>query len=339
MANVYDRKWTKQEFLERVGRAEQVAGVRLVEAAEGTARGGRLLNVWTGSGLCFDVLADRALDVSACRYKGVPLAWSSSTGDVHPAHYEPEGLGWLRSFPGGLLATCGLDHFGPPSSDEDGDVGLHGRASNTPARFVGHRAHWAGDEYEIEITGEARQTRVFGENLVLRRRISTRMGSSAIRVEDTVTNEGFAPQAHMILYHCNLGFPLVSEEARLVLESEETIARDADAEAGLEEWDRFQPPTAGYSEQVFRHRVATDGEGRSRVELQNPALGLTLRLTYNLPYLIHWKMMGQGLYVCGVEPANCGVMHGRGAARESGELPLLEPGESRGYEVKLEVIE
>jgi hypothetical protein len=340
MAYLYNRDWTRQALLQRVGHTDQVAGINLLEVTDGIERGNRLLRVWTGGGLDFDVLPDRALDISACRYKGIPLAWASPTGAVHPAFYEPGGLGWLRSFQGGLLVTCGLDQFGPPCSDAGEELGLHGRVSNLPARYVNHRASWAGDEYEIEITGEIRQTRVFGENLVLRRRIWTRLGSRAMQVEDEVTNEGFVPHPHMILYHINLGFPLVSEDSQLHLEAEETIARDADAEAGLSMWREFQPPTAGYREQVFRHIQRADAGGKARVEVESPLVGVGLRLTYdrtNLPYLIHWKMMGEGIYVLGIEPANCGVMGGRAAAREKEALPHLEPGESRRYVLEIEV--
>ncbi|MGA9350585.1 MAG: aldose 1-epimerase family protein [Anaerolineae bacterium] len=342
MAYLYHRDWSRQEILQRVGHMDQVAGIKLVEAADGMERGSRMLQVWTGTGLYFHILADRALDISACRYKGVPLAWASSVGEIHPAYYEPEGLGWLRSFQGGLLVTCGLDHFGPPSSDAGEEFGLHGRLSNLPTQFVGYRTYWVEDDYKLEVTGEVRQTRVFGENLVLRRRISTRLGSNKIRIEDVVTNEGFAPQPHMILYHFNLGFPLVSENSRLHLEVQETVPRDKDAEPGLADWGSFQPPTAGYREQVFRHMPKADDDGKVRVEVENPSLGLGLRLTYdntNLPYLVHWKMMGQGTYVLGIEPANCGVLQGRAAARKSGDLPQLAPGESCRYVIEVKVVE
>jgi hypothetical protein len=59
--------------------------------------------------------------------------------------------------------------------------------------------------------------------------------------------------------------------------------------------------------------------------------------TANLPYLMEWKMMGEGAYVVGVEPANCDGLGGRVATRELGKLPMLEPGESRDYHIDLEV--
>jgi hypothetical protein len=342
MAHLYGRQWKRQELLQHVGHIGQVAGIKLVESADGKARGSRVLQVWTGSGLSFDVLADRALDICTCRYKGTPLAWASPAGEVHPAYYEPQDWGWLRSFPGGLLVTCGLDQFGAPCADEGEPFGLHGRLSNLPAQPVNYHTHWAEDEYEIEVTGQVRQTRPFGENLVLWRRISTRLGSNKIRLENVVTNEGFEPQPHMILFHFNLGFPLVNADSRLHLEAEQTIPRDADAEAGLAEWMNFQPPTPEYREQVFRHVLVPDAGGKVRVELENPSLGLGLRWTYDrdsLPHLFQWKMMGQGMYVLGIEPGNSSGIEGRATARQRDDLPYLAPGESRSYTLDVEVIE
>lgn len=346
MISLYGHHWDRHELQQHIGRLDQLAGIRLVEAADGMERGCRMLQVWTGSGLSFTVVADRALDIADCRFKGIPLAWASPVGVTHPTYYEPEGLGWLRSFPGGLLATCGLDSFGGPSRDAGEDFGLHGRVSNLPARSLGYRTYWAEEggesRYELEITGQVRQARVFGENLLLRRRITTRLGSNRIRIEDVVTNEGFVPQPHMILYHFNLGFPLVSANSRLHLDADETIPRDADAEAGLAEWSSLQPPTARYREQVFRHVPAADAQGKAHIEIESPSLGIGLRWTYDrasLPYLFQWKMMGEGTYVLGIEPGNCSAVEGRATARARDDLPHLEPGESRRYTLDVEAIE
>jgi hypothetical protein len=312
---------------------DQLAGIQAVEAVDGLARGSRIFHVWTGSGLTFDVAAERALDITACRYNGMSLAWMSSVGGAHPAFAEAAGLGWLRSFGGGLLTTCGLDQFGAPNEDGGELLGLHGRISNLPASGVSYATAWRGDDYVLEITGEVRQTRVFGENLLLQRRISTALGSSKLRVDDTITNEGFDPCPHMLLYHINLGFPLVGPHTRLNVNSEVT-PRDDDAKAGLAHWSEFQTPTAGYREQVFRHQPQADKNGIAQASVENPDLGLVLQLSFDqqaLPNLFQWKMMGQGTYVLGVEPANCGVLHGRSVAREQGKLPVLQPGEQRQY--------
>ena len=341
MVKLFDREWSKAELLRRVGHMDQLAGIRLTESGDGKARGCRILDVWTGTGLRFQVNADRSLDISSCEFKGIPLAWRSPVGDVHPAYYEPQGIGWLRTFPGGLLTTCGLGQFGSPSQDDGMEFGLHGRISNTPASQVNYRTFWNNDEYKLEISAEIRQAALFGENLVLRRCISTALGSNRICIEDSVSNEGFYPAPHMLLYHFNLGFPLVSEDTRLDLQVEETRPHDDVAELGLDYWDQFQPPTRSYLEQVFIHRPSTNEAGLTQVELKNPKLGLGLYWSYptaDLPYLMEWKMMGEGAYVIGVEPANCNGLGGRAATRRQGQLPMLEPGESRKYHLDVEII-
>jgi galactose mutarotase-like enzyme len=340
MPNLFGSNWKKDELRQYVGHMDQVAGIQAVEATDGLARGNRIFHVWTGSGLTFDVVPERALDITACRYKGMSLAWMSSVGGTHPAFYESEGLGWLRSFGGGLLTTCGLDQFGPPNEDDGESLGLHGRISNLPAQAVGYSTAWRGDDYVLEITGEVRQTRVFGENLVLRRCISTALGSNKLRIEDTIANEGFEPYPHMLLYHINLGFPLVGPNTRLSVEGSGVMPRDAEAEVGLGQWSEFQVPTAGYREQVFRHQPQAAENGVAQANIENPDLGLALQLSFDqktLPYLFQWKMMGQGTYVLGIEPTNCGVLHGRSAAREQGDLPYLQPGEQRQYWLELEL--
>jgi hypothetical protein len=342
MAHLYQRDWSRDELVRYSGTMNQIAGIQSLEANDGMERGSRLLHVWTGTGLTFNLLPDRAMDIADCRYKGVSLAWRSATGDAHPAFYEPSGAGWLRTFQGGMLVTCGLDTFGPPVSAGVDQLGQHGRVSNLPAREVGYHAGWVGDTYQLDVNGEVRQTRVFGENILLRRRISTSLGSNTIRLEDTVINEGFRPQAHMIMYHINTGFPLLNEMARLKFDVVETLPEDDVSVKGLADWRVFQPPTPDYQEQNFIHTPVANPDGWAQAEVENPVLGLGLRLsfdTHTLPYLNEWKMMGEGLYVLAIEPMNCNPLPGRAAMQSQKKLPYLQPGESRNYALELEVVE
>lgn len=342
MTELYNRKWTKRDLARYVGSFDQIAGIKPLEAVDGVERGGRVFEVWTGSGLSFNILADRALDISACQYKGMSLAWRSSVGEAHPAFYDASGSAWLRSFQGGMLVTCGLDTFGPPHRDGDEEYGLHGRVSNTPARMVNYSAAWVGDEYRLEVSGEVRQTRVFGENLVMRRRISTALGSNRIRVEDVVTNEGFSPQRHMILYHVNTGFPLLSEKARLNFAVRTTTPSDEVSRQGVKDWMVFQPPTPGYLEQNFIHVPVPDEKGWAVAELENLEIKLGLRLSFDsstLPYLNEWKMVGEGLYVLSIEPINCTTNIDPGLTGEQKRPPYLEGGESRSYALEIEIVE
>ena len=342
MAYLYQRNWSREELVRYSGTMSQIAGIQSLEANDGIERGSRLIQVWTGSGLTFNVLPDRAMDIAACQYKGMSLAWRSARGDAHPAFYEPSGAGWLRTFQGGMLVTCGLDTFGPPVREGDEELGQHGRVSNLPAREVAYHAGWVDDTYQLEVAGELRQTKVFGENIVLHRRITTSIGSNKIRLDDAVTNEGFSPQPHMIMYHINLGFPLLNESAFLKFDVVETLPEDAASVHGLADWRVFQLPTPGFQEQNFVHTPVVDPDGWAHAELMNPGLNLGLRLAFEaktLPYLNEWKMMGEGLYVLAIEPMNCNPLPGRAAMRSQKELPFLQPGEIRSYVLELEVVE
>ena len=184
-----------------------------------------------------------------------------------------------------------------------------------------------------------RQTRLFGEDLYLARRISVELGSSTIQIRDTVENRGYSKTPLMLLYHITLGFPLLDEDSRLISDPHPVRAFDQGSEAGLPLWDRFQAPTPGYQEQAFIHDLPADDEGCAEIALTNPNLGLRLSVRYHkahLPNLIEWKMMGQGAYVLGLEPANC-LTFGRAKERESGKLQFIEPGDERHFAVDIAV--
>jgi hypothetical protein len=318
------------EALDRVGSLDQIARVDSFVDTEGMSRGARRLRVITGGGLEYDVHPDRALDLGAATLDGIPLAWLSSTGITDPRFAEPDGRGWLRTFGGGLLATCGLDSFGPAGDDVDGVTPMHGRIGAVPARVT--RSEATADT--LTIAGSVRQTRVFGENLVLQREISSAVGSTTITVRDTVTNEGAKASPHMVLYHANIGWPLLDEGVTLEIPAAAVSPRDPDAEAGFDTRYDIAAPVAGFLEQVFIHE---ETEGFAR--LTNHRLGIRFTLRYSsetLPAIFQWKMTDVGHYVLGLEPTNTPEIMGRAAARESGRLPVLHPRESVSYQVSFE---
>ena len=194
------------------------------------------------------------------------------------------------------------------------------------------------------LTGRMREASVFGENLVLERRIVSRLGTSQLSLEDCVRNEGFRSTPLMLLYHVNLGFPLLDEKSELLSNSASVRPRDQIAASGIGQYNRFQPPTPGYEEQVFYHTLKSDAEGHAKVALINrtygggQGLGVYLRFRLaELPYLVEWKMMGRGEYVCGLEPST-NLVEGRDKERKEGRLQMLEPGESRSYKLEIGVL-
>jgi len=323
------------------GCMRQVAGVRRAVLDDGTSRGVRVADVYDGAGLSFTVLLDRGMDIGPAFFRGTPLAFVTPGGFAHPAFYESDGPGWLRNWGGGLLTGCGLRNVGlaQPQADPPvaGPLGLHGRLSNIPAEQCATAEEWRGDEYRLAVSGLVRESSLFAENLELRRTISTRMGSGRITIEDRVTNMGFRPSPLMLLYHINAGFPMVGERSRLVAPPHPVVPRTPGAAAGLAEWERCQAPTPGYAEQCFYHDLPAGADGMARMRLESPDAGLWLEVACRkreLPFFTQWKMMGEGEYVMGLEPANCHP-DGQQREREAGTLREIAPGESIDFLVEI----
>lgn len=363
-----DLEWLRQ----RVGDLSQLGDIRRLHPAEGPEAGMDLVELFTPAGLWFEVIPGRGLNIGRATYLGVPLAFRTPAGDWAASFFEPEGTGWLRTFAGGLLVTCGLTYAGAPDVDRGQALGLHGRVANIPARhvslFSGVRngnggqvggGQAAGGAHVLEVRGAVREAHLFGPNVELRRVVRTYLDRPVIEIEDEVENLGYEPAEHMIVYHFNFGFPLVDERTRLAIPSLSVEPRDAAAAQGMDRWDQFEPPRPGVAEQVFYHRLATDPDGHAQVVLANPdvapgmgmaaygeqewpeaARGIGVRLSYDtgtLPILVQWKLCASGAYVLGLEPANCHVQ-GRSKERERGSLVVLEPGEMRRYRLRLEML-
>ena len=334
---------TARSYLQpRVGAMSQLASVRRLVSDDGKGRGMRVIEVDNGSGLALTVWPDRGMDIGQARFKGVPLAWLARNGEVAPSCYEPGGIEWLRTWGGGLLTGCGLSNVGGPVEAGGERHGLHGRLSHLPAEEVNTSAEWTADgRYELTVCGRLRQSRVFGENLLLTRRITTALGDASVTVCDTIENAGFAPAPLMLLYHLNLGWPLVDEGARLETPPHTITPQNDHAAASLGAWAEISAPIAGFHEQVYYHAIPADRHGFASARLANPRLGLALDVTYRtaeLPHLIQWKMMGQGEYVVGLEPANC-YPEGQARMAERGLLRHLAPGEKTETFLKLSVAE
>ncbi len=320
-----------KEFLrERTGRIEQLASVRRAVIDDGKGRGMRVIDVRNGSGLSFTVYPDKGLDIGPCEYCGVPLTWLAPNGPVAPAYYDAGGMEWLRSWAGGLMTTCGLINVGGPCETKEGEQGIHGRADNIPAEEVNTKCEWLDDgRYRMEISGTILHSRVFGEKLVTKRTIITYLGSSSIEVVDSVENQGYETMPFMLLYHMNLGWPFIDENAVIETADHETIPQNDFCRANIESWAYFSEPVANIQEQVFYHDLPADNDGNCIVRVVNHKRGLSASILFRkeeLPYFIQWKMPGKGEYVLGIEPSNC-YPEGQNSIAGRGLLRHINPGE------------
>jgi hypothetical protein len=185
-----------------------------------------------------------------------------------------------------------------------------------------------------------REARLFGENMILGRKITCNYGENKFTIQNTVENFGFKREAIMLLFHFNLGYPLLDEDAILVTPTKKLTPRDQEALGGEELYHQCQQPTPGYSEQVFYHDLKSNQNGETCVALINKKVEIGIALYFNKNQLFNftqWKQMGEGEYVMGMEPCNCYV-GGRSDPRNSDVLEYLEPGEIRNFDLTIELL-
>ncbi len=344
MPMLYGKQWSREELQRYAADMSQLASVQRTTMREGRAEGVEMVEFATGSGFNFRVLPGRGLDISHASYHGIPLCWRTSVGEAAASYYEPEGGAWHRTAFGGLMSTGGLSAMGSTSVDEGQAFGHHGRASNIPASSVWADAEWEGDAYRMWVRGKVTEAEALGTNLVMTREISTELGASHFTIRDRVENRTFQRAAHMILYHFNIGFPLLSDKSRLLTNSQEIIPQNETSKVEFDRWDRFEGPKVGRPHQLFYHKLRPDHEGKVHIILAGMPdyatgpIAAYLSFTHDtLPWFANWKSMIAGDYVTGIEPANAWV-EGRAAEREAGRLRFLEPWEAVEYEVQFGVL-
>ena len=336
MVELFGRKLSRQEIREYMGSLDSAAGITRFQYDEGRSKGLSAVEMRTGTGFRFVVLPDRGLDIGLCEYRGIPLSYRAPLGESHPSYFEAGADNWLRNFGGGLLVTCGLSYLGEPVVDRGEKLGLHGRINNLPAYQVNTFKEWHDEKCRFKISGKIRESKTLVSNLVMYRSICTYAGENRIYLEDRVVNEGFKRQPHMILYHFNLGHPLLDNGTILKIDPVKTRQRD---NYDLEEYYIYKGPDGDYPDTVFYHQLPEDRQGYCQALLVNKKLNLGFSLKFekkNLPNFIQWKYTNRGFYVTGLEPANC-LVEGRKKEREEGTLVFLEPGEEKIYRLEISV--
>jgi hypothetical protein len=331
----------------KVGNPAQIGGIETSVLDNGPGKGARIAWVNTGASLRYKVVIDRGLDIVDAFYNQHSLAWLSHLGVTTARPDANHDLEWLYTFAGGLMTTCGLTHIGVPENDNTGQRGLHGRISNIPA-FVESivQPDLASADSEMSITAVVKQARVFGPNLELRRTISSRLGQAAIKIHDVVTNRGNNKAPHMMLYHCNYGWPLVDEGTEFVWKGNwKSFGRDMDKEIfnNNNDFKKCREPMdnhRGAGESCGIIDVDCDSNGLCNVGLYNRKLGIAVVMKYKkqqLPKLTNWQHWGPGEYVTALEPGTNAPI-GQSKAKELNELIYLKGDESRTYDLEIAVL-
>lgn len=319
-----ETEWSVRKYTLRGGKQ---AGVDVVEVDNGNLR--------------FSIIPTRGMNVYELLCGDVRLGWDSPVTEiVNPALINPAdrgGLGWLDGF-NEWMTRCGYEFAGHPGEDGEKLLTLHGKASNLPASKV----EVIVKDNRIHVRGTVRETMFKFAHLEMVTDISTGIGSSSVRFDDTLTNRGANDQEFEIIYHSNYGDPLLEEGSRFVAPIKSVRPFDQRAQEELADYAVYAGPTAGYGETVYCMVMNADEEGRTTVMLQNRAADRGVALSYNvdsLPFFTLWKNtdIGEKGYVTGLEPGS-GFPYNRAVERERGRVKTLAPGAAKKFLLDVQVL-
>ena len=299
---------------------EALASVEELTRADGR----RVIALRLAGGLALDVLPDRGLDLGAVWWGCTPVAWRS----MNPVDPGP-GRGWEERFLGGLLATCGPDNIGPPR----GSSGQHGTHHLTPAADM----HWSrsrtADGWQVIVRGVVPHTSLGGPRIVVEREIVAATGVPAVEVRDVVRNVGDEPAGVPLLYHVNLGAPLLRPGARLEVDADEAVVRDS-LPPGRD--PLLTPaPEPGLVPVVAEHVAVREARATLVGDDRHPDVVVTWTGA-TLPRLCTWSWPARGAYVLGVEPTNAPLFGPERDLPYAG-APVLEPGATWHTGVRIEI--
>lgn len=327
------------ELRQRTVDGRGLADIRLLQVEDGPGRGQRLLVVRNAAGIGFEIAVDRGFDISSATWRGINLGWNSANGMPWPPNSvdAEEGVGFYRNFDG-FLVTCGLDHIGGARRDNADRYihkhrkqvfnPLHGRISSQRATISGYGIDWNTDAPTIWAEGVVRQSSVFGENIVLRRRIAVEVFGQTIHIDDVVENRGFRPTPHAILYHLNFGYPFLDQATE--------ISGDLSCDISLAFNGEDKRPRDNFVDYYQEAPIASNLSTAS-VELCNTTLlgGTHARLSFPrkaLPSFGIWRAFQSGVYAVALEPARRFDPDGT-----SDDSITLGAGETAEYEIEIEI--
>jgi len=300
-----------------VSDVSNLCGAEKLTVEEGKGKGVTLIRMYNGKIQLF-LKQDKCLDILRADYKGENICFITKNGLVSPKLNNSGAVNFLNGFDGGLLYTCGLDNIGAPTNINGRECIQHGSISYIPAVNVNIETGILDDNYYVTVSGIMKYTALFGSVLILKRKVTLKYMSDEIIIEDEISNDSFSDDEYMLLYHINLGYPLLNEDAKITIsDTEITYFVNKKAEENFANYKNFDKPTPNCLEEVFIHKL---NGSKAFAELENKNLKFRVNFdTDKLKYLTQWKSMSCGDYVLGLEPATTMLNKKEGLKIKQGE--------------------
>lgn len=262
----------------------QLASLTRYTITDGIGKGLDVLDCNNGK-IRFLLNVSKACDIMQLYHEGQNMSFVSKNG------FSKREIPFLNRFEGGMLYTCGLDSVGGREGYE-----LHGTLHNIPAEIIREEC----DENGIVVEAIIRDTALFGKNLVLKRKIFTEIGGDSITLEDTLCNIGYKEEEYCLLYHINVGYPMLDNGAKVIADVESYTPRTAWAKQNETTMYEMSGAVPNQEETCYFLKLS-----KPEISLVNEKIGKKFTISYSgdtLPHFVEWKSMASGDYALGLEP-------------------------------------
>lgn len=296
----------------RISNFQQVASIRRYTLTEGRGKGLDVLDCDNGK-IRFLLNVSKACDIMQLYHEGQNMSFVSKNG------FTKREIPFLRRFEGGMLYTCGLDSVGGREGYE-----LHGTLHNIPAEIIRAECNESGIVVETII----RDTALFGQNLVMKRRVFTEIASDSVSVEDTLFNEGYKAEEYCLLYHINVGYPMLDNGAKVVADVESYTPRTAWAKQNETAMYAMNDAVPNQEETCYFLKLS-----KPEIALVNEKIGKKFTVSYSgdtLTHFVEWKSMASGDYALGLEPCTTDL-------DDRFEYSVIKPNENIKFNVVISV--
>lgn len=309
----------------------------------GTSAGVELVEIDNGRMKLY-VIPSRGMGLWRAEMDGERLGWNSPVcGPVHPNYVslmEPTGVGWLDGFDE-LMVRCGLESNGSAVFDPQGKLiyPLHGRIANKPA----HSLQLSVDASigTITLLGVVDEIRFHYQKLRLTTKFVTTFGGTNVRWCDSVVNLSGLPSSMQMIYHINIGEPLLAPGAQFFAPLNSVSPHDYYPDGpGINNFHTYPALGPTPMQQSFFLELLADPTGATEVLLKHPEgeRGLSVRFNKNiLPWLTLWRnnTHKEDGYVTSIEPGT-NFPNPRPFEEERGRIVRLAPSSEWRAEVTME---
>ena len=298
----------------KISNFAQVASLRRYTYTAGKEHGIDVIDCDNGK-IRFLLNVTKALDVMQLFHEGQNMSFLSKNA------FTAREIDFSNRFEGGMLYTCGLDSVG---RREDTDIELHGTFHNNYANVLKAEC----DENGIVVEATVENTALFGKNLVMRRKVTSAIGCSTVTIEDTLENKAFAPDEYCILYHINLGYPMLDDGARIVADVDSYETRSEWAKKNAAKMFKITDSIPCNPETCYFLKM-----NKHEISLVNEKSGKIFTVKYSkdtLPCFTEWHSMASGDYALGFEPASTELDN-------RFVLKPIAPGEKINFKIELSV--